>query len=51
VIVETPIHLTKKQKELLEELESTFAEPNSSHSPRTNSWFEGVKQFFDELKE
>lgn len=51
VIVETPVHLTKRQKELLEELESTFGESDSSHSPHATSWFARVKQFFDELKD
>ena len=45
VEVETPVKLDKRQRELLEELRSTLKD-NNSHSPKANSWFEGVKRFF-----
>ena len=48
VVVETPVNLNKRQKELLAELQSSLGE--SKHSPRRSSWFEGVKSFFDEMK-
>ncbi|MDG5500822.1 molecular chaperone DnaJ [Marinobacter sp. BGYM27] len=51
VIVETPVKLTKRQKELLEELQQTLDGKNgTNHGPRKTSWFEGVKSFFDEMK-
>ncbi|PAV26804.1 molecular chaperone DnaJ [Tamilnaduibacter salinus] len=51
VIVETPVKLTKRQKELMEEFQQTLkGENGSSHAPRKTSWFEGVKSFFDEMK-
>lgn len=48
VAVETPVHLDKRQRELLEEFRQSLA-GNSSHSPKANGWFEGVKRFFGDL--
>lgn len=51
VIVETPVSLTKRQKELLEEFQTTLDNSNgANHAPKKTSWFEGVKSFFDEMK-
>jgi len=52
VVVETPVNLTKKQKELLREFEDTLQEDSdgSHHGPRKSSWFEGVKNFFEDMK-
>ena len=50
VVVETPVKLTKDQKALLEELRSTLGEGGTAQSPRQTSWFEGVKNFFDDMK-
>ncbi len=50
VVVETPVKLSKRQKELLEELQETLNEEGNKHSPRQGSWFEGVKNFFDDMK-
>ena len=47
VIIETPIKLSKKQKELLQEFEETLAGSHSKHSPKTSSWLDAVKKFFD----
>ena len=49
VVVETPVNLTKHQKELLQELQETFDKGDSpfKHSPKRKSWFDGVKSFFD----
>src|SRR6056297_3543236 len=49
-VVETPVHLSKKQKEMLREFQESLGEGGHAQSPRQNSWFEGVKSFFDELK-
>jgi len=48
VAVETPVHLDKRQRELLDEFHKTL-EGDSSHSPKANGWFEGVKRFFGDL--
>ncbi len=50
VVVETPIKLTSKQKELLQELNDTFdSEDRKKQSPKKESFFEGVKKFFDDM--
>jgi molecular chaperone DnaJ len=51
VTVETPVNLTKHQKELLEEFQETLdGGDGDHHGPKKSSWFEGVKSFFDEMK-
>jgi molecular chaperone DnaJ len=45
VVVETPVSLTSKQKSILKEFQS--ATKGGKHSPRQNSWFEGMKEFFN----
>jgi molecular chaperone DnaJ len=51
VVVETPVNLTKRQKDLLRELQdSVDAESDThKHNPKRNSWFAGVKSFFDDM--
>ncbi|HEY9148214.1 MAG TPA: molecular chaperone DnaJ [Gammaproteobacteria bacterium] len=49
VMVETPVNLTSKQKELLREFEQSMA-GNDKHSPRHHSWLDGVKKFFEDMK-
>jgi molecular chaperone DnaJ len=48
VVVETPVNLTAKQKELLHEFERMLKE--GRHSPRASSWLDGVKKFFEDMK-
>ncbi|ARU87358.1 molecular chaperone DnaJ [Pseudomonas sp. M30-35] len=48
VAVETPVHLDRRQRELLEEFRKSI-DGDSSHSPKANGWFEGVKRFFGDL--
>ena len=50
VVVETPVNLTKRQRELLDELRDTLQAEGSNQSPRAKSWFEGVKNFFEDMK-
>jgi molecular chaperone DnaJ len=47
VVVETPVHLTAKQKELLREFQESTE--GKKHSPKSKGWFDGVKKFFDEI--
>ena len=49
VVIETPVKLNDEQRKLLEELKASL-EKNSKHSPRGETWFEGVRKFFDGLK-
>ena len=48
VVLETPVNLTERQKELLRELEeSTHGEGKGNrHNPRASSWIDRVKEFF-----
>ena len=49
-VVETPVNLTKEQKSLMEQFQTTLGKTGHAQSPRQTSWFEGVKSFFDDLK-
>lgn len=46
VVVETPVNLTERQKELLREFESINQTDNARHNPRAKSWMDKVKDFF-----
>ncbi len=49
-VVETPVNLTARQRELLEEFDATFdGEHAAKHSPRSSSFFDGVKSFWDRM--
>lgn len=48
VLVETPVKLTKQQKDLLRQFHDTM-ETGHSHSPKKSSWFDGMKSFFDDM--
>lgn len=47
VIIETPVKLSKKQKELLQELEDTLQGGGDKHNPKHSSWLDAVKRFFE----
>jgi molecular chaperone DnaJ len=47
VIVETPVKLTERQKEILIELEELNQADSGKHSPRSKSWLNKVKDFFE----
>lgn len=49
VVVETPVKLNKRQRELLEELRESL-QGDQSHSPRASGWFDGMKRFFGDNK-
>ena len=49
VIVETPVNLTERQKELLRELDETVQAGGKKHSPHSSSWVDGVKSFFEKM--
>ncbi len=49
VQVETPVHLTKEQKTLVEQLNESLSGGGKHHSPQESSWTDGVKSFFDKL--
>jgi len=48
VMVETPVNLTDRQKELLREFEAISEGNAGRHNPRAKSWMDKVKEFFAE---
>jgi molecular chaperone DnaJ len=48
VVLETPVNLTPRQKELLQELEEINERDSGRHNPRAKSWMDRVKEFFAE---
>ncbi|MET0289109.1 MAG: molecular chaperone DnaJ [Pseudoxanthomonas sp.] len=50
VLVETPVNLTPEQRELLEKFETTFiGEDTRKHSPKSATFLDGVKGFWDRM--
>ncbi|RMH42190.1 MAG: molecular chaperone DnaJ [Gammaproteobacteria bacterium] len=49
VVVETPVNLTARQKELLEEFRASMEDKPERHSPRRKSWLDNVKTFFEKI--
>ena len=50
VVVETPVNLTAAQRELLQKFEATFTgEEGKRHSPRSATFLDGVKSFWDRM--
>ena len=50
LMVETPINLDKKQKQLFEQLQASLDNGGSKHNPKSAGWLDGMKGFFDDLK-
>jgi molecular chaperone DnaJ len=50
VVIETPVNLSGDQADLLRQLEEKMGKSDKKHSPKETGFFEGVKNFFDELK-
>ena len=50
VTVETPVNLSKEQKETLTQFQASLDGSDKKHSPKTSSWFDGVKKFFEDMK-
>jgi molecular chaperone DnaJ len=50
IVVETPVNLSREQKDLLTKLQESLENTKTNHSPKTNSWFAGVKKFFEDMK-
>ncbi|MBS1155001.1 MAG: molecular chaperone DnaJ [Proteobacteria bacterium] len=46
VVVETPVNLTSRQKELLKEFEEISKGDVAKHNPKAKSWFDKVTEFF-----
>jgi len=50
VVVETPVNLSDKQKDLMRQLDESWAgDSEAKHRPKSKGFFDGVKKFFDDL--
>lgn len=50
VVVETPVKLSDKQRKLFQDLSESLGGPyGHRNSPKSKSFFDGVKKFFDDL--
>lgn len=49
VLTETPVNLTGKQKGLLESLQKSLDAGGDKHSPKSSSWKDKIKSFFDDF--
>ena len=50
VVVETPVNLSREQKDLINQLQTSLENSKAKHSPRSSSWFDSVKKFFEDMK-
>ncbi len=50
VTVETPVNLTREQKEILEQFAATIEPGGKHHAPKERSFLDSVKQFFEDMK-
>ncbi|MBI2383897.1 MAG: molecular chaperone DnaJ [Gammaproteobacteria bacterium] len=48
VIVETPVHLSKKQKELLRQFGESLDKSGEKHNPETASWLDKARKFIEQ---
>lgn len=46
VVIETPVSLTDRQKELLQEFEEISQGNAGRHNPRSQGWLDRVRDFF-----
>jgi len=49
IVVETPVNLTREQKDLLKQFSDSLEKGGVKHSPQSKTWFDGVKKFFEGL--
>jgi molecular chaperone DnaJ len=46
VVVETPVHLSAEQRELIRQLEESLRAHGARHAPREKGFLDGVRRFF-----
>ena len=49
VVVETPVHLSWEQKEMLKQFQESYEASQTEHNPKSSSWLDGVRDFFDRM--
>ena len=50
VIIETPVSLNRKQKDMLQGFDDSLQKDDKKHRPKEQGWLDTVKNFLDELK-
>ncbi|MFT5175916.1 MAG: molecular chaperone DnaJ, partial [Gammaproteobacteria bacterium] len=50
VLVETPVNLNSKQRELLQAFDESIRDSKKTHDPKASSWLDSVKRFFEDIK-
>jgi len=48
IVIETPVNLSSKQKTILKDFKASM--DGNKNSPKQSSWFEGMKNFFGDMK-
>ena len=48
VVVETPVKLTREQKDMLKQFHDSFGE-DGDHNPQATGWTDKVRSFFDRM--
>ncbi|MFO1408701.1 MAG: molecular chaperone DnaJ [Steroidobacteraceae bacterium] len=51
IVVETPVNLSREQKDLLRKFDESLQKDSKHHHPREETWLDGVKRFFSSLGE
>jgi molecular chaperone DnaJ len=49
VVIETPVHLSKNQKDALQAFNQSLQDDKIDHSPKSKSFFSRIKDFFDNV--
>lgn len=49
VVIETPVKLTEHQRKLLKEFDAAVNGSSKEHKPKADGFFDGVKNFFNDL--
>jgi molecular chaperone DnaJ len=49
VVIETPVRLSNEQKTLLKQFQESFESSNTENNPKSSSWLNGVREFFDRM--
>jgi molecular chaperone DnaJ len=49
VVLETPVNLSREQKDLLRQFEETLSKDDNRQNPRSQSWLDGVREFFERM--
>ena len=51
IVIETPVNLTKQQKDLLEQLATTMNAGGKRHSPQEHGWGDKARSFVGDVKD